>query len=253
MPRGKLDVKMWLYLAGTLMLELQVLSLAGAHTVLYNGNEMSRVVRLTTGCWTWFCFDYLFNEHIHLYTYDLFAERVGLKLAWGCLGVYPFLYPIGQWCLVREILPEEDLSPTSEKCFLGLFLMGWMLTRGANYQKYMFKRYPRKKEILEGAMDQIVLTIKLPDDTQRNLLVSGFWGMSRHVNYLGEIIQGVALGLPILIVTKSPLAMIYPVFIASLLIPRQADDDKLCRAKYGDKAWNTYVQHVPYKIVPGIY
>jgi hypothetical protein len=44
-----------------------------------------------TGLWTWFLVEYLYHEHVHLYTYDLFAERLGFKLAWGCLFFYPLL------------------------------------------------------------------------------------------------------------------------------------------------------------------
>ncbi len=34
---------------------------------------------------SWFCVEYLMHEHVHLFTYDLFAERTGFKLTWGCL------------------------------------------------------------------------------------------------------------------------------------------------------------------------
>ena len=41
---------------------------------------------------TWFVCDYLVFEHVHLYTYDFVAERVGFKLVWGCLCWYPLYY-----------------------------------------------------------------------------------------------------------------------------------------------------------------
>ena len=39
------------------------------------------------------------TTQVHLYTYDLFRERVGGKLTWGCLCFYPWFYPIGVWPL----------------------------------------------------------------------------------------------------------------------------------------------------------
>ena len=30
--------------------------------------------------------EYLNFEQVHLYTYDIMAERVGFKLGWGCLA-----------------------------------------------------------------------------------------------------------------------------------------------------------------------
>jgi hypothetical protein len=252
------DIKMCLYLAGTIMLQLQVGTMAVAHAIYYNNGHMSRAMGLSSLGWTWFCVDYLSDEHVHLYTYDIFAERIGIKLAWGCLCVYPFLYPFGQSVLVRTIEEGDDLSRPMTIGIALMFLLGWMLTRGANYQKYMFKKDPRRKSILGGLIQQQIMTVPIQDDKTgtsepRHLLVSGFWGLARHVNYLGEILQGLALGLPGLIVTQSPISLVYFCFITAILIPRQVDDDKLCRAKYGDKAWDAYTQLVPYKIIPGVY
>jgi hypothetical protein len=83
---------MRLYLAGTLMLQFQVVTMGAAHIVC-NEYHMSRAVKISSLAWTWFCMDYLSDEHIHLYAYDVFAERIGFKLAWGCLYIYPFVYP----------------------------------------------------------------------------------------------------------------------------------------------------------------
>ena len=89
------------------------------------------------------------------------------------------------------------------------------------------------------------------------LLVSGFWGVSRHVNYLGEIVQAVALALPGYLVAPdayyAALPWLYPLYYVALFIPRQIDDDVQLKAKYGDKAFAEYTRRVPYRIVPGVY
>jgi len=36
------------------------------------------------GCLTFFLFEYCWHELVHTYTYDLFRERLGFKLVWGC-------------------------------------------------------------------------------------------------------------------------------------------------------------------------
>ena len=44
-----------------------------------------------------FICEYLYFEFVHIYTYDIFCERIGFKLTWGCLCFYPFIYCIGLW------------------------------------------------------------------------------------------------------------------------------------------------------------
>lgn len=86
-------------------------------------------------------------------------------------------------------------------------------------------------------------------DGEHHLLAGGFWGVSRHVNYLGEILMacGIALvlGWPLLI---GP--WLYPLYYVLLLGFRERDDDKRCAEKYGP-LWEQYRRQVRWRIVPG--
>ena len=84
------------------------------------------------------------------------------------------------------------------------------------------------------------------------LLCGGFWGISRHVNYLGEIVQGLALALPGYLASGSLLPFLYPVYYIALFVGRERDDHVACKEKYGT-AWDAYCRLVPYRIVPGVY
>lgn len=90
---------------------------------------------------------------VHLYTYDLFAEKIGFKLSWGCLVFYPFFYCIGAYPLVT--LPvEDDLSYAQCLLTLAVYFGGWMLTRGANMQKFYYRKYPENKTVFFGIIKQ---------------------------------------------------------------------------------------------------
>ena len=67
---------MWLYLIGAVMLELNVLSFTAHHHMTY-GSDASPGVFVSALLLTYFIVDYLTFEKVHLYTYDIFAERVG--------------------------------------------------------------------------------------------------------------------------------------------------------------------------------
>jgi len=72
---GRIDVKMWLYLVGAVMLELNVLSFAAHHQIVY-GLNASPGVFMAAAFLSFFVTEYLFFEEVHLYTYDFLAEKV---------------------------------------------------------------------------------------------------------------------------------------------------------------------------------
>jgi len=236
---GRIDAKMWLYLIGAVMLELNILSFVAHH---YNAfGTISPGLMLGAAMLTYFILDYLSFEKVHLYTYDFFAERVGIKLGWGCLAFYPYFYLIVIWATVN--LPDPKTPLWVLVCYALLFLLGWTLARGANMQKYFFKTSPMK--VFLGIKPETI------SDGNNVLLVNGFWGLSRHINYLGEILMATAIALSV----GYPEVLwvwLYPLYYIALLLPRQIDDDKRCATKYGN-LWQEYTQRVKYKIIPYLY
>lgn len=234
-----IDAKLWLYLIGAVMLQLNVLSFAAYH--LIHVENINYGFLLGCAMLTWFCFDYLIFEKIHLWTYDFIAERVGFKLGFGCLAFYPYFYSVSLWFTAHRPNPGHPLWLTI--LFGALFLCGWVLTRGANMQKYFFKTSPGRRFLW--------IQPEVISDGKRSLLANGYWGASRHINYLGEIIQAIAVAL-------APgylgiwMVWLYPAYYIGLMLTRQADDDKVCRAKYGE-LWDQYKKKVKYKIIPFIY
>lgn len=237
---GRVDAKMLLYLFGAIMLALNLLSF-GAHHWLRHLDGASPGVLLHVVLFFWFIFDYLTFERVHLYTYDLFAEKVGFKLGWGCLVFYPYFYAIGLWSVAE--LPDPGTPAPLLVLYAVIFFVGWTLARGANLQKYHFKVDPSRSFL--GIAPRTV------SDGHRSLLCNGFWGISRHVNYLGEILMAtgltLALGWP-----GVWWAWLYPLYYVALLVPRQRADERRCAAKYGP-LWDRYREQVPKRIIPGLY
>ena len=237
---GRIDAKMWLYLVGAVMLELHVLSFTGYHHMSY-GAMASPGIFLCAAMITYFIFDYLTFEEVHLYTYDFFAERVGFKLGWGCLVFYPYFYAIALWSSVDA--PPIQTPTWQLVLFTLVFLGGWTLARGANMQKFYFKTEPKKSFL--GIQPETI------SNGEKTLLVNGFWGLSRHINYLGEILMG--SGIALAVGTEAGFwPWLYPLYYVALLFPRQMDDDKRCAAKYGE-LWNEYTKRVKYRIIPFLY
>jgi delta14-sterol reductase len=85
----------------------------------------------------------------------------------------------------------------------------------------------------------------------KRVLVSGFWGLSRHINYLGEILM--ACGLTLSLGYPGNLwPWLYPLYYVALLVPRQIQDDARCARKYG-ALWEEYRRRVPWRIIPRVY
>ena len=242
----RFDVKMYFYVVGGTMLVLNALSGAVYHYGLFGGDSNPGVF-LYAALFTFYILDYFVFERVQLYTYDLIHERLGFKMFWGCLVVYGWLFILPLWGMA--VYPDPGFPPGWENVWLVgtvlLFLFGWGISRGANLQKYTFKRWPDRKFL--GIIEPEYIEA---DD--RKILCSGLWGAARHLNYLGEGFLAVAIALAFGHFTN-PWAWTYFVFIVTLFAFRQRFDERYCEEKYGAERWAEYRARVKYRIIPGIY
>ena len=242
---GRVDTKMFLYIFGGAFLALNAVSSAAYHHGQY-GEAANLGLYLHTAMWVWFAADYFCFERVQLYTFDIFEERVGLKLIGGCIVIYLCLYPVALWGTAG--LPAPDIDPTMNAVWLGgsaaIFLLGWVITRGANMQKYTFKQAPERAFL--GFMKSATVT-----DGERHILSSWFWGAARHTNYTGEILEALGMALALGHFTNV-WAWIYFVYLVIFFITRERIDDRRCAVKYG-QLWTEYRTKARYRLIPGIY
>ena len=244
--RGRFDVKMYLYLVGGTMLSLNALSGAAYHYERF-GSDFNPGVFLYAAFLTFYVVDYFIFERVQLYTYDLIHEHLGFKLIWGGLVIYGWIYILPLWGMAAY--PNPGFSTAWTYVWLigtaALFITGWGISRGANMQKYTFKRWPERKFL--GFIEP-----KYIQAGERKILCSGLWGAARHFNYLGEGFLSFSIGL-VFGYFANPWAWTYFVFITSLFTWRQRVDEANCAEKYGEEKWNEYRSRVKYRILPGIY
>ena len=119
--------------------------------------------------------------------------------------------------------------------------MGWVITRGANLQKYTFKRSPERPFL--GFVRPVTVT-----DGEREILCSGFWGAARHMNYTGEILEALGMSLALGHFTNV-WAWIYFVYLTIFFVIRERIDDGRCAGKYG-ALWPQYRGKVPLSAGP---
>mmetsp|Transcript_779 Transcript_779/g.720 ORF Transcript_779/g.720 Transcript_779/m.720 type:complete len:104 (+) Transcript_779:839-1150(+) len=103
------------------------------------------------------------------------------------------------------------------------------MLRSSNWQKFDYKLYGLKAKIWGSEP-------KLIGD---KLLVSGWWGIGRHLNYTGEILMYYTIAY--CCGTGSILPYIVPLQLTIMLSHRAYRDDVKCAKKYGD-LWKEYCQ-----------
>ena len=240
-----IDVKMFLYIFGGGYLALFAVSSAAYHEGLF-GPSANLGLYLHSAMWVWFVVDYFCFERVQLYTFDIIEERVGFKLIVGCIVVYPCLYPVA--LLFLADMPAPAIDPAYNTLWLGgsavVFLAGWVITRGANFQKYTFKRAPEKAFL--GFMQPTTIT-----DGSKTILCGGFWGVTRHMNYFGEILLALGMALALGHYTNF-WNWIYFVYLVVFFIVRERIDDRRCATKYG-ALWDEYRANTKRRLIPGLY
>ena len=191
------------------------------------------LINLFQGIYVW---DAQFQERAILTTMDITTDGFGFMLAFGDLCWVPFTYSLQARYLVEH---DPHLSAMALAGIVLLYACGFTIFRGANSQKDAFRRSPEKFSHMRY----------LQTKRGTKLLLSGWWGLARKINYTGDWIMGLCWCL--LCGTESLVPFYYAVYFAILLVHRSTRDDHQCQLKYGDD-WETYKRLVPYKFIPGI-
>ncbi len=239
-PRiGVFDFKFFCEARPSLILWVLInLSLAAKQVQLYG--TLTTPMLLVNAFQFLYVADYFFHEEAILTTLDIKHENFGWMLCWGNLVWVPFTFSLQAQYLVHH---AHELPAWAAAALVVMNMIGYYIFRSVNLQKHRFRANPERP--IWGKKPEYI-------HTRRGslLLTSGWWGVARHVNYLGDFLMGLAWCLPCLFDHLLP--YFYTIYITALLVHRERRDHKMCLAKYG-KDWETYCRMVPWRIVPGLY
>ena len=182
---------------------------------------------------------FFFWETGYFNTLDITLDRAGYYICWGCIVFVPAFYTFASYYLANN---PSKISFGVGGVFLALGIAFICLNYNVDAQKESFKK--NNEVHIWGKKAEYITD----EGGKRKLLTSGWWGVSRHINYVFEIGLsacwcGVALKLP-------PLA--YLAYIIILLVHRTFRDDEKCLKKYG-KLWKKYSKKVRYYLLPAIF
>ncbi|SCV73442.1 BQ2448_7368 [Microbotryum intermedium] len=207
--------------------------------IAYQYHTIGRVtdsILLVVAFHSWYVFDALYNEAAILTTMDITTDGFGFMLSVGDLLWVPFTYSTSARYLA---LHPTDLGPIKTLLIIGLQFLGYWIFRSSNSEKNEFRKGNNPKNLKF-----------LQTERGTKLLTSGWWGLSRHPNYMGDWFMSWAWSLPTGFST--PVPYYYVIFFAILLIHRGMRDDETCAHKY-KKDWETYKRIVRWRIIPYIY
>ncbi|CAG8957335.1 hypothetical protein HYFRA_00010759 [Hymenoscyphus fraxineus] len=207
-------------------------------------------ILISTLLHTFYVVDFFINEDWYLRTIDICHDHFGFYLAWGSSIWLPFMYTLQTQYLAQN---PYSLSTPLATLITVLGLSGYVLFRSVNHQKDLARRTRGDCKIWGKPAKILKVRYKTKDgeEHQSLLLVSGFWGWARHVNYAGDLLLS-AMMCAAAGGGGDLLPWTYLIFMGVLLVHRCWRDEERCREKYGP-GWIEYCKTVRWVIFPGIY
>ncbi len=228
------DLKIFAYQPS--LIGLGILNVAFAYAQYEQFGHLTTQMWLYQGFWWVYLATHYHYESGVLSMWDIIAEKFGFMLLWGDLVLVPFFYCIGGWWLVSQ---TTSISTPYAAFLVVLFGLGIWIFRGSNDQK---NRYKRDKSAKIWGRDA--------ETVGGRLLISGFWGIGRKLNYTGEIMVYSSFALTTGFSSVVPFLL--PLWLCILLPHRAWRDETRCKAKYGD-LWDDYTRIAKFRMIPFVY
>jgi delta14-sterol reductase/lamin-B receptor len=202
--------------------------------------SLSLPMIVVSACQLLYIVDFFVFESNLLSMLDILYENYGFMLVHAFLVWMPFNFTLQQQYL---LVSPSSLPVWAAVLLVVMNLAGYVIFRDSNLQKQRFRRDPTRP-----VWGKPPRTLKTQRGTE--LLLSGWWGLARHTNYLGDLTM--ALSWCLACGFGSVVPYFYFLYFAPLLLDRERRDHKLCKEKYGAD-WDEYCKRVPYRIVPWLY
>lgn len=189
---------------------------------------------------SFYVFDGLLLEVGNLTMMDIVSDGFGYMLCFGDLAWVPFIYTLQTRYLAYH---PQKLSPLYLALCLGLFALGYTVFRRSNTEKDRFRKNPQ---------DPRVRHLKVMKTSKgKSLIISGYWGVCRHPNYVGDWLMAFSWGA--LCGVNSAIPYFHMLYFGALLIHRQLRDEEAMLHKYGPDDWKRFCSIVKYRLFPYIY
>ena len=238
------DIKQWTNCRFG-MISWQIIILIFAF-YLYHHTGFNWAMFVTVILQTIYIGKFFYWETGYFNTLDITLDRAGYYICWGCIVFLPALYTLTAYYLANHPI---NISPIFAITALSLGVLFIYLNYQVDRQKELFKEDFETK--IWGKKAEFLPVKYMKDGVEKDskLLLSGFWGISRHMNYVFEIL--LTLSWTIVAISLGIKPFLYLIFIVILLVHRIFRDEEKCKSKYG-KYWDEYCEKVPARLIPKI-
>jgi len=206
------------------------------------GGKANPAVVLAAAFQVLYAMDALFFEAYYFYSHDALNTGFGFSLVSTYL-TFPFLPTL----ITRYLLTTNPVVQWYYLVLIGIMnFVGYAIFRSSETQRCEFARDPNNPALAHLET--------LTTAGNKKLVVSGWNGLVRHPNYLGEILIQWSWVLPAVgSLGFTDLVPYYLPFMTTLmLLVRCHQLNQRNKRKYG-AAWNTYCERVRSNIIPKVY
>merc|ERR1712203_368456 len=210
------------------------------NSIVSQGGVANPVVVMASAFQVLYALDAMFFEEYFFFSHDAMNTGFGFSLV-SSYNSFPFLPTL----ITKYLIERQPVLAWYYLVGIGLLnALGYIIFRASETQRCEFAKDPSSAKP-EGVLETT---------GGRKLLVSGWWGLVRHPNSLGEILIQWSWVLPAVgAAGKIDLLVYYlPIFTTLCLLMRCRQQNDRNKKKHGT-AWATYSETVPANLIPKIY